>query len=291
MYCHEKSKIPMFFKISTSICLSCITLSSIGDLSHMTIAYVMKLDPSDTAKLFGIILFADVVYFMSSVSLYLYILGKSYYAFKQTVYSVSKCYIIFVLSLILILSLSMAVYLYFVSSLSGLEFYKRSEILLITMICSDILIDISLLILFISKLQKLLYDTLITDYIFINLSNAQRRLISLITKQSILGIFIIVFNSLFFVCTTIIALHDIHGKINDKHRLSIEFSITYCVRALENTIIITMVYLNFDFNTKIYIKLCSYLHKGCYGCCLCCIRQKLYHGRNRAIKSITTYQI
>eukprot|EP01084_Bolivina_argentea_P259376 437632_1 len=96
-------------------------------------------------------------------------------------------------------------------------------------------------------------------------------MITLITKQTILGSVIILFNSTFFIKTLI----D-HFVVNDSSYTSgIAFETTYGIRSIENTVILSMVYLNFSFGSSIYYKICNYIHNGCYKCCLQYIKRNI----------------
>eukprot|EP01084_Bolivina_argentea_P317058 549660_1 len=130
----NSKKIKLFHKLSSTLCLSCCLLSSFGDLIHMIQAYNANIPSSDTAHLFQIIIIADVFYYIGSLSLYIYVLGKPYIVFKSTAYSVSKYYISFILILLVLLTLSMIGYLYTVSTCEALEFYEKSEKYLFTLI-------------------------------------------------------------------------------------------------------------------------------------------------------------
>ena len=299
-----------FYKYTTIICIISAFLSTMIDIVHETIAYIKDQDSSDTEK-FGIWLTAaDLAYFNASIFLYLLIIGKLILTFKGTTYEVSRKYVVFLGLLICISIFSMIQYLIAINTKETITFLYNSVKFVYAVIFSDFVIDISVLALFVYKLQQLLVDTVDVDIMApsiyaetkdetmdkysrksveeivrvstdeYNLENNQKRLLALITRQSVLGSIIIFWNSSFYFKVLV----DRYIINDNTFPSDLAFQTSHCLRALENFVIIWMIYLNFNFNTKLYYKSCGCCHNGCYQCCVKCTRRKITN------KTMNVYQ-
>ena len=303
--------IPRFFKYMTIICIIFCCMSSTVDLTHLVIAHRRDELGSDPS-IFGLILaVSDTTASIASISLYIFLIGKLYITFKETKYKISKKYMSFLILLLLICCGCMAGFIFtFVTH--SITLFHRSVKFVYMVILIDILINIYVLALFIYKLQQILMDSVVVGVYDIipvfhqshsvpsrmdtQMSDTVRRhtrttvadlvrsttdesvqkenqtkMTALIIRQTLLGCCIILFNGLFWIKV----LCDIYF-IGPSFPSDLAFQSTYCLRAVQNLIVITMLYLNFKFNTKLYYKCCGCCHNGCYKCCMRCTRSKVY---------------
>eukprot|EP01084_Bolivina_argentea_P199710 341678_1 len=294
-----------FFKYSSIICVGFFFCATIGDLIHITQAYNNNDMSSSTSKYGNAMVFADSSYFMGSLTLYIFIIGKLHLSFRDTLYKVSKKYIALLLILILTLFTMQITYLIAVHEYSAQTFLDVSLKYVTVIIIIDFTIDIGVLLLFIYKLQQILLGSVdignfhkysysdvpsnsnpshtvqfvritVTSHDF---NTNQKKLISLITKQSVLGTFIILFNSMFYFKVLI----DRY-TVSHSFPVDIAFQTSYCLRAVENVVVTFMLYLNFSFSEKIYQRLCICCHNGCYKCC------KLFTKRGVSRKTMDAYR-
>ena len=235
---------------------------------------------------------------MSSMSLYFLIIGKLHWTFRETTYRLSRKYISFLMLLLMIQFGLMIWYDICIHNVSADQFLKLSLRIVTAIIAVDFTIDIGVLALFIYKLQQLLVnsvdlenvhryttglvsgnvssdnvpsenpgikktlsfaDRLTVDYSF---GRNQRKLIVLITKQSVLGTWIIMFN-----CTFYFKILLDRFLVSDGFPADVAFQFSYCLRAVENVVIICMLYLTFAFSEKLYLKVCGCCDASCHNCC------------------------
>ena len=145
----KSSEIMLFFKATSMISMLALIASSIADIWHIHIADNLNVASSSTLDLAVIIVFANSIYFIGTLFLYLYILGKLYFTFQDTIYQFSKRTIIFILSLIFILCLAMAGYLYTIATNDTNDFYRKSTPFVIVLIVIDLFVDTVMLVLFV----------------------------------------------------------------------------------------------------------------------------------------------
>eukprot|EP01084_Bolivina_argentea_P090265 162685_1 len=288
LYSKQNSHKPIspFYKYVTIICVTFCALSTIVDLIHTTIAYIRHEQSSDTYRFGTIMTIADITYFIASISLYILIIGKLYLTFKSTSYRVSNKYIIFLSILIVTSVFCMTQYLITLNNKDTIKFLDNSVKFVYAVIINDFIIDISVLALFVYKLQQLLIDTIDIGLIHQNsdniiqivkesadeydFQNSQKRLVALITRQSILGSI-----QIFFNCTFYFKVLVDRYTVGPKFPSDLAFQTSHCLRALENLVVIGTLYLNFNLNTGLYYKICGCCHNGCYLCCLKCTKRKI----------------
>ena len=293
----KRKKMGSFFKYSTSITACFCFVSSIGDLIHIIMAYLNKDMSSNTNRYGNIMVVSDGFYFIGSLSMYIFIIGKLFITFKDTTYKVSRKYISFLGLLIFTALIMMTLYIIAIHDDEADEFLQHSTKFVTIIIVIDFIIDIGVLSLFVYKLQQLLVESVDIDKMhkysysevakngnskdviqIVRLTASeytfeanQRKLISLITKQSVLGTIIILFNCAFYVKVFI----DRFTVNDDSLSPDVAFELSYCIRAIENVVVTFMLYLNFAFSDKLYYGLCGFCDTGCYKCCTLCTKRNI----------------
>ena len=296
-----------FSKHSTIWCMSLFCLSTFLDLMHTSMAHRYHEElSSNTIQLRRMQYIADIPYFLASIALYVVIIGKLHISFKGSAYEISRRYTAL---LALFISLSVFCMIHYIITISGdtkIIFLIQSLKFVYLLLINEIIIDIGVLALFIYKIQQLLvslvdinvkeiyeeYDhdiyrsswsrrksTIQIVEVSSNSNNIlhdQKRLLSLITRQTILGCMQLFFNCAFYI-KILIDSYIVNNKSSSSEMESniFIFEGTYLLRGVANLTIICMLYLNFNFNTRLYHNVCGCCHNGCYKCCVCCTRKKL----------------
>ena len=290
-----------FVKYSTLWCVCCYCINTGCDLTHtsMAIKHTEQLS-SDNDQMRTIQTIADIPYFVATISLYAVIIGRLWICFRDSDFVLSRKYIAFISLLITGSIICMALYS-FTKTIddSAFIFLKDSVKYVSLILINEIVIDIGVLALFIYKLQQVLVglvdinvDEVYEEPIHDNnrstwsrrttisivtvssnkayIINDQTRLLSLITKQTILGCIQMLFNCSFYIKIMI----DAHF-VSKSWSSDLIFQRTYCLRSISNLIVIFALYLNFSFNTDLYHKICGCWHKGCYKCCVKTTERKM----------------
>jgi len=175
---------------------------------------------------------------------------------------------------------NMILYIYYI----GKEFdIERNYI--ISLACLEVLISLTLTLLFIYKLKQLTIqrNTLCvndiafsdTDNPSLRLDRASHKMINIITRYAILSTMTIIFGLFFYS----VELYQIFVM---KIPTNTSFSIMYGARELEALICIIVLYLSFASTVKQYYKACHFCHKMCFQCFLkstekTIIKQSEYH--------------
>eukprot|EP01084_Bolivina_argentea_P264817 448721_1 len=153
-------------------------------------------------------------------------------------------------------------------------FYKILSVGVSVVSVIDITLNLSILMLFTYKLQQIVIytyqvysvsnnnDKQLND-IDINLNRNQQRLITVITKQTLLGIIAIICNQFFY--GSIIG----GGYIKDFDAMDAYYLIcSNGIRIFEGTVNCVVLYLNFSINQNHYYKICGICHDRLYRCCV-----------------------
>ena len=195
LYCiRQKKKLPIlrFTKMMNIICFIFAILVSSLDLSHIVISKILDIpviSPWFVIKI-PVMTLADIIYFLLSISVYILIIGRSYFAFQETMYKLSNMYLSFILFLIILAFTSMIFYVYYLYN----DFELIPDFIWIQL-SIELVINISVLSLFIYKLRQ--QALLMQSFEKMNLS--QISLINVITKHSSLGCVLIICNPMFYV--------------------------------------------------------------------------------------------
>eukprot|EP01084_Bolivina_argentea_P078526 142507_1 len=148
----------------------------------------------------------------------------------------------------------------------------------------DIILNVSILMLFIVKLRELIKTITINDVTsntLLGSSISQRndslgsisllydqtaldvqkkrkdRLLTVVTRHTILSCIAIICDQGFYAMTIIYYLYTYSDKSVD---------IGYIARSIEGSIIALVLYLNFSFSARLYGICCRICHAGCYRC-------------------------
>ena len=257
-----------FYQLTHIIFFISTFAASLGDFLHATIAYIHDYSLlSYKANAFMIL--ADTAYFIATIVLYCLLFGRLYFTFNQTQYRLSNSIVIFYIIIITVSSIMFGLYFYYWYDTG---FYV--ELLLIILSLNDLILNITLTVLFITKIKALV----VTDHTF-NMSNnhqmdkyedendeiavifnkRQYRLIDMITRYAMLSILIIVvkqeFNLWYLIQLVYLKKTNNHAAIGSS------------LRGLENVLDVVVLYIGLCFNGKLYDKLCGKCHRFCLRCC------------------------
>ena len=159
----SNTSILKFYRYTTILYMVSSIFCSLCDIAHVALA--QQQDRLLDASHFHIIdTAADVWYFIATVTLYSILIGRLYLTFKETAYKMSKCImaiLIFLITSQILLMVSYCTGLYFWPN-CGSETYSCTIIatflgtMTLCMSIMDFIINTSLLVLFVYKLNKLI---------------------------------------------------------------------------------------------------------------------------------------
>eukprot|EP01084_Bolivina_argentea_P019885 36971_1 len=120
-----------------------------------------------------------------------------------------------------------------------------------------------------SSSQSLLSQiTAITLQRSVEFDDHQLNLIVVITRHSILSVFAIVFNQIFYV----MSYCSLNKQWENNDWLGIS---VYASRLIGMCGIITALYLSMKFSKSLYYQICACCHFGCYKCCINCTEYRI----------------
>ena len=124
----------------------------------------------------------------------------------------------------------------------------------------EVTINVSVLALFGYKLRQ---QTILINSFDATLNHAQINLIKVMTKHTLLGSILIMFNPSFYIA----GLIDIYTTTNGSGS-TLGFYLVYTFRTLEMIIYCVVLYLNFTFNRTLYDALCGKCDGLCFNLCM-----------------------
>ena len=92
----------------------------------------------------------------------------------------------------------------------------------------------------------------------VNFKPRQKKLLSVMTKQLLLAMIVIIAIQIFYIEYAVLCF------IISTERLIVTL---YCLREFVSMVVAITVFLNLNFNDRIYYKLCGCCHLICYGIC------------------------
>lgn len=238
--------------IASTLCVLCddIRWSICAILNKSEVFYPMN----------QIMSFADLFYYIGALSFYTIAIYRLYISFQDTIYSIHPFIIKFFIILLVIQSLG-ATYYCIIVALQPKEdknafFLKYNSIASITLMVTDFILNVSLLLLFISKLKESLTDTLVSSSISqigSSMDTVSQSMVDLITRHSLLFGFAIITNQLFLGSQMVIFSNIGYAKFK------YHFVIFIC-RSIENTANCIVLFLGLKPNRNLYFNICGKCH-------------------------------
>eukprot|EP01084_Bolivina_argentea_P062170 113677_1 len=244
---------------------------------------------------YWIILLSNIFLCIATVSLYTFMFGRLYLTFQASIYKISKLSLGFIMILMI---LDIACFIFYNICIGLLftfatysKFYSYLNVSFLALLIVEFTLNTFILSLFLYKLSVIIIDYTEMDYAedynhvnyrqtetivsdnddlddndpklyrkqSIQLNNKQTKMITIMTRHSILCFIAILFNILFYVSV-------IHGgkydDINDADLFFLAYS--NLIKAFYGLAVSITLYLNFAFNIDLYFKLCNKWHLFCY---------------------------
>ena len=208
--------------------------------------------------------FADLLYYIGTISFYTIAIYRLYTSFKNTIYRINIWTIRFFIITIIIQSF-VAMYYCIIVALQPKEemeansfFIAYNSWSIIILMTNDFTLNLGLLLLFISKLNHSLSDTLTANsiqQIGSSIDTISVRMVDLITRHSLLFGLAIITNQLFFGAN--ILLFSKIGFTSYKYHF-----VPFCCRSIENTANCIVLFLGLKQNRKLYFKICGKCHSS-----------------------------
>eukprot|EP01084_Bolivina_argentea_P157161 273885_1 len=279
-------------KYGAILCILLSILCSILDIVH-TSTSMPHTTHIDDSKFATITTLADICYFSSSILLYIIFFHRIYKSFHNTMYEVSKQYVVFLSIMISIYGIFILIYVLLVATNqpAGIIYYAIFMII-------ELIVSFALLFEFIFKLRQVIFSQIDADlyqYVIqpaqnnvdhdaielgssysdnfsdvnsdIELDMQQIAMITLITKICILSIVAIIGVQIFWI-SVLIATGSCKNELSQTGcNIDVVEPILYGIRGVMLTINVIVLHLNFDFNATIYTKICKHIHMKCYTFC------------------------
>lgn len=277
IYCKRSQgtqQIVKFTILITILCMLAAITSAFFDLFNIIYYFVTGIDVFHLPRLYLLIIFANLFYYIECIALYTVLFGRLYITFNNVKaiqqYRLSKMTIGYITSLIIIVALVMITYCTLLIVLDEFSptFYHILSVGVSIICIIDVTLNISILSLFTYKLQQIVvytYETVscstpsINSIDSIELNTSQEKILNVITKHTLLSVFAIICNQLFY--GSVIGC----GYIKDFDAMDACYLIcSNGIRIFEGAINCIVLYLVFSINQDYYDKLC----KGCHNACL-----------------------
>ena len=295
VYCKKSqaAKNVLKFTIVISIvCMSAAIISASIDLFDIIYYFLTGIDVFHLHNLYLLIVFANLFYYIECIALYTVLFGRLYITFNNVnaiqQYRLSSITVGYILSLIVIAALVMITYCILLIVLDEFSpiFYHILSIGISIICIIDITLNMSILSLFIFKLQQIIIytydlsspikelsqnDNNNKNYFDnqrefssedIKLDRNQEKILNVITKHTFLSICAIISNQLFYA--SVIGC----GYVKDFDKMDACYLIySNGIRIFEGTINCVILYLSFIMNQNYYYQFCSKCHQGLHQCC------------------------
>ena len=270
-----------------------------------------------------LILFKTFFYFVSFLCVYLILVLRAHVAFKNSIYHLSggdRLFLTILFIMLLLVEIGVLSTIYLHRYVNDTNFDQSSTILCITVVClivyiiADLLINILVLKIFLSKLYQIIYSL---DQLPLSpnigpqthdssnynskqnatlsqlnevssevlLGEQQIEMLQLITKISVLTIFAIIFN-LFSLGIQILISNALNSDRIDEKYINIILLIGFINRAIQSLRNHVILYLMFAFSKNEYYYCCKLCHYCLYKWCLeQKIKSKIRKARQKEIAS------
>lgn len=275
----EEESLDKFYIYTSISCMIFSLATSLCDLSHAIEAYTRKWTMFDL-RLNHITATADVFFVCSMTAVYLFMIGRVYYTFKDSYFQLSNKLTIFFLILIFMNFIIWSIYIGLLLGETNFdEAVKNIRNLEIALLIVDFVLNISLLFLFIHKLHELLISSAVHRQASIPLismedkdkersmtkedivlDDDQNYFINIISKHTLLCTCAIFLNLIFY-------LSNLYSDfITSTHPSQSMYLLIYCGRTFGVLINSMVVFFNFKFTVIYYHFFCYFCHFGLNKC-------------------------
>ena len=256
-----------FVAIPNLICVFGYQLCSLWDLAHFS--YSMHWDISileyEHADLIVILQVADAFYFTSTLSIYVLFLSRLVITFRESDYRMSTLSIALFSILFCVALCNMVVYVLYIGKAFSVE---RNYI--ISLMCLELAISLSLTFLFVYKLRQLTVSrtsmslrewapAMNNANASIQLDAQSIKMLSVLTRYAILSITAICFGLTFYAV-------ELYQILCMRVPTEASFSVMYACRELEVLVCMLSLYLSFVSTRPQYDRVCGCCHSVCFRC-------------------------
>ena len=277
-----------------NLCYICLISTSICDALHGFAAMRENTDLLVFSSSFSTIphILADVFYFISSFSLYIILIHRLYLSFYDSAYAITKWIFYWISFQLCVQIIFMVGYVYIliIQICPNKVGCERLAVIAWIIAGNDYILNIICITLLIRTLRKVIVDKLRTEIkitivnkytknnnnnnchdqealsvptsdvkrLLLNGDETNSNFLKVITKQTVIGIGLILMNQTFATSAAILFTFI--------HRAEIYkwVMIAYIARGIESAIICLLLYLGLSINDTEYGKCCKYCHIWCY---------------------------
>lgn len=277
MYCVQPTKdrkMSAFQQRAHIICFVCVLLTSLCDIAHAVGSIITDI-PLSRPRIFCILIIqtaADAFYFLYALLLYAILFQRLHCAFKQTAWPLSRRWFIS-LSVIMVIQLIQMIFYcinVLVTNCYPAFWCVVSGVQAISFMMVHAALNIFFSVIFITKLRQIVMDGLVRSDWSLNTAldhKTNRKMVNVITKQSIIGISVTVISGGFALSMFIT---DTFNAETDTDLMA-----DYLVRAMEGLILMFLLYLGLAMNDECYQKVCGSCHRCCYDCAVRWFKQEV----------------
>ena len=276
-------KLSLSQQILHNISLSSFMLATTCDMLHGFGAYISNTNilSHHVVWVFTVHVLADAFYYTSSLSLYIILINRLFSTFSNTAYAISNWFYYWISVQILIQIILMIAYIMILiiddcQSRLGCDRMGLASGLITA---NDYILNIVCIALFVKKLRELIVTKLKTEVsewmdqessksvkAYVNEvmidNKMNNNLLTVITKQTVIGTFVTLINQLFATCAFFMLLFDTPETVDRM------VMIAYLLRGVEGAFLCSLLYIALIINEKEYNKTCKYCHRACYNLCL-----------------------
>ena len=287
-------KLSLLQQVLHNTCLSAIILTSIFDMLHGFGAMITNtelLGLTSLAWVTDMEILADVFYYTNSLLLYIILIHRLFKTFSNTAFAISNWFYYWISFQIIFQAFLMTVYLLILSidNCRHQIWCKRLGLTASLITANDYVLNIILFSLFVKKLRQLIVTKLSSEIFEYqndesdedydeesremtpvtprNMAkaldnNANNNLLTLITKQTVIGTFVTLTNQAFATCIFIVFTFESAQKADSL------VMIAYLLRGGEGAFICFLLYIGLGMNSDDYMRMCKWCHKACYNLCI-----------------------
>eukprot|EP01084_Bolivina_argentea_P183804 317117_1 len=270
-----KDSLANFYIYISISCMICSTGTAWSDLWHAIVAYIDDIPMYDLSAKY-IMVIANIFYVGTMTAVYLFMIGRVYYTFHNSLFQISQKLTAFYLLLILCNLMIWIIYIIILATVTdfttAVHLIRHLEIALLIV---DFTLNISLMILFVAKLHQLILGSVVSNSKNIPLISTNNKTdidqqfildedhichLNIISKHTVLCSWAIFLNLIFYGINLFSDFIMTYSPSNDVYQM------IYCGRTFGVLINAMVVFFNFKF-TKVYYNFFCYLcHVGLNKC-------------------------
>ena len=299
-----------------------LTLAFVGlDCYRLTDSLILNIDVVG-GDFESVLTSTDICYYLSNFLIYVVLVYRVYFTFKNSVYAITKCQLTFLIFVLISDLCAIFIYVFYISTFfvrSSKDSTAETDTVLLVLgfdTVNDLIINITLLYLFLKKLYIIIFNLDMTsdigyggyendvpdspEIVSYNLSSfdetsnyeldeKQTNIVRLMTKTTLLTMVAAFFAQIWNVFAGVVEYRFATNELSQAELNSLAV-VGLNIRDIEGVINCTVLYLMFTFNLNQYNACCGKCHASLYNNCLDQVQSNIVKTKKRTMTATVSQQ-